>query len=448
MIFGSLASPELLSLGVLFTLLALLSPKAALFVILPTIALAPETQIGRVVIRPDDVMISILAISWGFRRLARIAGGTTPLDQPLIWYFVVGLGATLWGAAIGTADLTSAAKFSASGLHMLKRLEFVLLYFIIKDSIRSLADVRWLIYTFMASLAALSAYSLATFRLTGTIALGPSGSPIHEPGLASMLNVGLALGFLVAPGGFARSLAMIAILLGSLYALPFGFGRNYLSATLLMLAVIILWRKRSLVIPLSIAAMVISLAGVALFPKNVTERFLTLESSFDQSPKASQLGVSISDRLAPGVGHGWEVLTSSPVLGWGLASIALGSIDSEYADQFIYTGILGFLVYAWVVIRIVRTARDAYQAAKDKNSPAVPLIAGLQHCLLGYALYSFFSPSISAARAGALFFTMLGLVAVLYREVVGTAVREESPAGGRAEPEARMLGTPAAERTV
>jgi len=130
----------------------------------------------------------------------------------------------------------------------------------------------------------------------------------------------------------------------------------------------------------------------------------------------------------PALTHIWEVLLSSPLLGWGLGSIALGSIDNEYAGQMVYTGILGFAVFLWLAVRITRTAREAYEVARRQDSPALPLIAGLQQCLWGYAIYSVFSPSISAARAGAFFFTIIGLVAVLHRELVAApALESETP---------------------
>ena len=413
-------TPDLtVALGVAYVFLALLNQKAAVFVLLPVIALAPESQVGQAVIRPEDLMLSVLAVTWGFRRLLGSRQRPTPLDQPLLAYFVIGLLATLWGGAIGTADLTSLNKYSASGLHLLKRLEFVLYFFILRDTLRSITDARRLMYVFMASLVGLSLYSFGRFQETGSIALGPTGTPVHEPGLASMLNVALALGLLVGPGGVAQSGIAVAVLLGSLYTLPFGLGRDYLSSTLVMLTVVALWRKRSVLLLLPLTFVVIWLAGVTLstlYPQNVLARFLTLGSVF--APHASIEGVSLIDRFRPGIEHSWQVLTSSPLLGWGLGSVALGSIDSEYAGQLTYTGMIGFAVFLWVVSRVIRTARETYRVAKAQGSPALPLIAGLQHCLLGYALYSTFSPSISAARAGAFFFTIIGLVAVLHAEVV------------------------------
>jgi hypothetical protein len=416
------ASPEAkIVVGLLYTVLAFVSPRAALFVILPTTAIAGELRAGSVLFRPDDVMMAILAISWVMRRLMSPPRPATPLDKPLLAYAAIGLVATLWGTAIGTADLTGLNKVTASGLHLLKRFEFVIYFFILTDVLRSVADVRRMLYVFMGSLVALSIFSFGRFQATGTIALGPEGTPIHEPGLASMLNIGLALGLIVTSRSVRTNILAGALLLASLWVLPFSLGRNYLSATALMIVIVLFSRKRAMafMLPLFVVlfyAAMLALPSTGLFPTNVGQRFSTLGSVFTSHASAS--GVSLVDRLGPAVAHSWEVITSSPLVGWGLGSIALGSMDSEYATQMVYTGILGFAIFIWLVVRIARMVGTAYDVAQAQDSPARPWIAGLQHCLLGYALYSTFSPSISAARAGAFFFTVLGLAAVLYHQVV------------------------------
>ena len=422
MIGDLFASPESkIAIGLLYSVLAFISPRAALFVILPTTAIAPEMRAGAVLFRPDDVMMAILAISWGMRRLMSAPRPATPLDKPLLAYAAIGLVATLWGTALGTADLTGLNKVTASGLHLLKRFEFVIYFFILTDVLRSIADVRRMLYVFMGSLIGLSIFSFGRYEATGTIALGPGGSPVHEPGLASMLNIALALGLIVTSRSVRTNVLAGALLLGSLWVLPFSLGRNYLSATALMILIVLLSRKRAMVfmLPLIVAffwTAMLALPSTGLFPTNVGQRFSTLGSAF--TPHASASGVSLIDRLGPAVIHSWEVITSSPLVGWGLGSIALGSIDSEYATQMIYTGILGFAIFLWLVVRTARMVGATYEAAQEQDSPARPWIAGLQHCLLGYAIYSTFSPSISAARAGAFFFTVIGLAAVLHHQVV------------------------------
>jgi hypothetical protein len=404
---------RLLMFGAPFTMLSLLSPKAALFVLLPTIALAPEVQVGPVLLRPDDLMLTVVLLSWGLRRLGSRRTGT-PLDRALWVYFAVGLVATLWGAAIGTADLQSLNQYSASGLHLVKRLQFVLYFLCLTDTLRSGKDVRQFTYVFMASLAALSAYSLTRFYQTSLIATAPVGAAIHEPGLAAMLNVALALGLLVASRRFASSVMSGSVLLGSLWVLPFSLGRNFILSTAAMLGMVAFSRKRALLLLLPLAWVMAPL----VLPEHVLARLVSVRYAFTEGAGGlAGASVYVPSRLTPGAAYGEEVLATSPVVGWGLGSVPLGSIDSEYAGQFVMTGIVGFAAFMWLVVRIARMTREAYTAARAQQSPAFPYVAGLQYGLLGYALYSIFSPSISAARAGAFFFTILGLLAILHREL-------------------------------
>lgn len=418
-------------IGGLYALLALLNPRAALYVIPPAMALGPEFPLGSVSVRPEDLMLVVLVVGWLLRRVgtSRIP---TPLDRPLLLYAAVGVIATLWGAAIETANLWSTHPWSASGFHALKRIELVLLFFMLTDSVQTVDEARRLVYVFMASLAGLSAYSLTRFYDTGHIALGPEGAPIHEPGLAAMLNVGLALGFLVASKRFASSVLFGGVLLGSLYVLPHSLGRNFMVATAAMLFLVGLSRKRALLLLLPVVWVIAPL----VFPEHVVARIQSLRYAFVETPysKTYGAGVNLAQRIEPSLYYLSQSLPTSPVFGWGLASVSLGSIDNEYALQLVTTGIVGFLVFGWLVVALARTTRAAYRAAQAANSPAFPIVAGLQNCLVGYGLYSLFSPSISAARAGAFFFLIVGLVAVVYR-----CVQEAPP---DTQPARKVLGRP------
>lgn len=418
-------------IGGLYALLALLNPQAALYFIPPAMALGPELPLGSVSVRPEDLMLAVVVIGWFLRR-AGTSRVPTPLDRPLVLYAAVGVVATLWGAAIGTANLWSTHPWSASGFHALKRIELVLLFFVLTDSVQTMDEARRLVYVFMASLAGLSAYSLTRFYDTGHIALGPEGTPIHEPGLAAMLNVGLALGFLTASQRFRTSALFGGVVLGSLYVLPHSLGRNFLVATAAMLLLVGLSRKRALLLLLP------ALWGIAplVFPPHVVARIQSLRYAFVETPYSETYGagVNLYERIQPSLYYTSLALPQSPVFGWGLASVSLGSIDNEYALQLVTTGIVGFLVFGWLVVALARTTRAAYRAAQAANSPALPIVAGLQNCLVGYGLYSLFSPSISAARAGAFFFLIVGLVAVVYR-----CVQEALP---DTQPVRRVLGRP------
>lgn len=415
---------QLLLIGAVYMLVALLSPKGGLLVLLPVVALAPEALVGGVLLRPDDLLMAVLVISWALRRMG---GGraSTPLDRPLTAYVLVGLVATLWGAALGTADLWSTDQLSASGLHLLKRLQFVLYFYVLTDTLQSIDDVRQFTYVFVASLAALVLYGLRRFAETSYIALAPFGAAVHEPGLASMLAVALALGFLVTSTRTATTAAAGALLLGGLIALPLTLGRNYMISAASLLGLVALSRKRTLLLLVPVTW----LLAPILLPAHVLARLGSIRFAFskEEAALASAWGsVYVPDRLAPGLVHAAGVLTSSPLLGWGLGSVPLGFVDSEYATQLGATGIVGLAILFSVIAWIVRIVRESCRAAHEQHSRALPLVTGLGYCLLGYGLYSVFSPSISAARAGAFFFTIVGLLAVLHRVLMKPAPRSSA----------------------
>lgn len=414
----TIEASDLLVLAVVFAGVAILNPKAGLYLLLPTIALAPEIQVGEVLLRPDDLMMSVLVLAWAVRRLGTAREGT-PLDRLLVAYLWVGVAATLWGSVIGTADLLSTDQLTASGLHAIKRLEFILLFFLVTDVIRTVHDVKRIVQVLLASLVGLILYGLGQFSRTGYVALAPFGAQVHEAGLASMLSVSIALGFLVTSSRFATSVMAVVTIVGSLMALPFTLGRNFMASTAGILGFVAVSRKRALLLLVPIAWLIVPV----LLPEHVLARIGSIQwvfSPIEGATRAEWGPVYLPSRLAPAIGYGIDVLFSSPLLGWGLGSVALGSIDNEYATQLVGTGIVGLAVFVKLVVVIVRMTRKSYRTAQMLDLRALPLVMGLQYCLLGYALNSIFSPSISAARPGALFFTIIGLIAVLHRVLPST----------------------------
>lgn len=410
----------LITVAALAGITAMLSPQVMLGITILMMGLAPEVSVGGVYLRPDDVMIALLVIAWALGQAGKRAG--SPLDRPMVAYVLIGVFATLWGAVIGTADLWSTDQLTAAGFHVLKRVEFVLYFLAFTGIVKSIADAKRMFYIFMAALAGLIIFGLRRFGETGYISLAPLGAAVHEPGLASMLAVALALGLLVGAKRASTSFAAWGYMAGAIAALPFTLGRNFIATTGALLAIVAVTRKRILLFLAPLA-----LIAAPLLPEHVLARVTTIRYAFSPVEAAFAPGwgsVYIPSRLAPGIAHSLDVLMSSPLLGWGLASVALGEIDSEYALQFVATGLVGFIIFIVFVRAIVRLVRTTMRQATASGSPALPLVAGLQYSLLGFALYSLFSPSISAARAGAFFFTILGLLTVFHRELN----RERSPA--------------------
>jgi hypothetical protein len=402
--------------AVFFSLLALLSPKAALYLVIPTIALAPEFQFGGVYLRPDDLMIAVIVVAWALRGPGSGRTGT-PVDRPLFAYFAVGLLATLWGVVMGTADLWSTDQLTAAGFHVVKRVEFLLFYLALTRLLQTTADVKTFVILLAVSMGGLMLYGMSQFSRTQYIALAPFGSQVHEVGLGGMLGAAIALGFLVTSRRFATSLSSGLLLVGSALALPFTLGRNFLASTAAIFLAAALSRRRVLLLLIPVALLIAPI----LLPPHVLARVMTLRwafSTFD-APSVEGWGpVFLATRITPAVAHAWDVLVSSPLFGWGLASLPLGAVDSEYVTQFVYTGIVGLLVFVILALRIARMAKQTYRSAEQRDAAVFPLITGLRYCLLGYAVNSLLSPSISSARPGAIFIVIVALIAVLYRSTL------------------------------
>ncbi len=411
----------LVVLGAMVAVLALFNRRAAIFLILPAIALSPEIHVGGLAVRVEDLLMIPLAVGWLVHLCVFKHRQRTPLDRLLLAYVLAAVAGTLWGGFLGTAHFLTLDKYISAPFHLLKRIEFVLLFFIMADTLRSLDDVRRFAYVMMASLLGLSAFSLVQYLSNGAIALAPAGAPIHEPGLASVLNIALGLSLLQGARPSAKPL-LGALMLFSLLVLPLSLGRNFMATTMAILLYAGLFQQRWILALLPIPV----LAGVLLYPEHVIQRILTFQHALSTDVTGTSAeGASLLSRVIPPGTHALFTLGHSPVFGFGLGSIPLGFMDSEYTTQLFYTGLVGFSIFLLLGVRLFRMTREAITAAPDPFSAA--LARGLRFVLAAYALYSIFSPSISAARAGGFFFVAIALLAALHRAVVEPVEEPRAP---------------------
>jgi hypothetical protein len=417
-----------LAVGV--ALLAFVNRRAALYLIVPAIAVSPEMPVLGLSVRLEDLLMVPLTVGWLAQLCVSKERLRTPVDRVLIAYLAVALVATLWGGYLGTAHLATLNKYVSAPFHLLKRFEFAFLFFIIVGTLDTPTEVQRFTYVLMASLVALSGFALVEFLSNHHIALAPAGAPVHEPGLASMINVALALSLLRVARPPAKVL-LSAIILFSVAVLPLTLGRNFIATTGLLLLYVGLFQQRWILAFLPVPWLI----GAYLYPQHVIERVLTFEQAFapDITGFHTQGAALISRVVSPGQ-YSLLALGYSPLVGFGLGSIPLGSMDSEYATQVFYTGLVGLAVFAILGARLFRLAREAVRAARDPLH--VGLARGFQLVLAAYAIHSIFSPSISATRGGEIFFVVAGLLGVLHRSLTQAPVEALRGASGSGRSEA------------
>lgn len=412
-LFLSFYAAPAVTLGVLALIgasLAFFSPRAALYLIVPAMAFSPEFSVGGLLVRIEDLLMVPLAAGWLAHLCVFKDRQGTPLDRPVLAYWAVGLVATLWGGYLGTAHFLTLNKELSSIFHLLKRLEFVFLFFIVADVITSRRDVQKLTWWLIASMVALNLYGLAEYLSTGAIPYSPGASG-HELGVASMIAVPLSVALVPVSRSSSR-LLFLAVIVFSLAVLPLTLGRNFIAVTVLILLYVGIVYARSvlLLIPAALAI------AYGVYPQFIQERLSTFlyVLSPDLTGNQGDAASILYRATAPG-NYSLLALAHSPVLGFGLASLPLGFIDSEYGTQLVYTGIVGLLVFFAFGIRLFRLAKEARSLARE---PFMANLAwGLQLVLASYAIYSIFAASISPTHTGGLFFIVAGLIVALHRSL-------------------------------
>lgn len=412
--------------GVLLAVLAVFNRRAALYLVLPAIALSPDIGLGRLPVRVEDFLMVPLAAGWLANLCIVKERRRTPLDRLLLAYVGVAFAAMLWGGYLGTAHLDTLNKYFSAPFHGLKRVEFVLFFFVLVDTFSRPEEIRAYTVVMMLSLAGLSTFALVEYLSNGQIALAPAGAAVHEPGLATMINVALVLGLFPSARAPLRML-LAAIMAFSVAVLPLTLGRNFIMTTALMMLYVGLFQQRWVLWCLP----AIALMGKFFYSAGVIARVTTLEQAFQPDLTGVQThGASLISRVMPPGHYSLLALGYSPALGFGPGSVPLGWVDSEYATQLVYTGLVGFTVFVLLAVRLWRMAQAATAAAPTPELRG--LARGYQLVLVAYAIHSIFSPSMAATRAGFFFFIVIGLLAVLYGALVTQEAR--APVAGATKP--------------
>jgi hypothetical protein len=408
----------LVLIGTMAAMLALFNRRATAYLMLPAIALSPEINVGGLAVRIEDFLMIPFAVGWLMHIAVFKDRQRTSLDKLLIAYVLVAFAGTFWGVHLGTAHLFTLDKYISAPFHLLKRVEFVLLFFILADTLRTIDDCRRYTYVMILSFLGLSVFALVEYLTNGSIAVAPAGAPIHEPGWASVLNIGLALSLLPVARPPVK-LLLGALILFSLVVLPLSFGRNFIATTVLLLLYTGIFQDRWVLALLPVPWLI----GLLLYPERVIQRILTFQHLLapDITGAHSQ-GASLLSRIQSPIFYSLYALGHSPVFGFGPGSIPLGYPDDEYVTQLFYTGLVGLTIFILLGARLFRLAQQTVKAAPDPFSSA--LAKGLRFALAAYGIYSIFSPSLSATRAGGFFFVTIAVLAALHRATVEAPAQE------------------------
>lgn len=416
----------------LAALFAFFSPKLSLVLLVFSMLLSPEIGFGAVdqfrslVIRYDDIFIAITFMSW-FSRTAIFKDKpfitSTPLQTPVLLYTALCLVSTALGVVRG--DL----NWQAASLYVLKYIEYFLLFFMTVNIVDSEEDVKQFMRYGLIVFLIVTVYAYFYYYASGITAraTGPFEAPIGNPqesepaslGGYFLIVYGILFGLMSETGGVAALLAL-ALMALSFPAFLFTFSRaSYIGFAAMVPAVLFLSRKRRLFLIAFLAAGGIGFLLMPNIKAKVVER-ITMTYRGVYATQAFNVGVgqvkleeSAAARVRSVKKVVFQKLPEHPILGWGVTGV--GMADTQYALVLGELGILGAVIFIWMIYRLFFTARTVFNAYKAPFIKAVSL--GFMVSLVALLAQSVGVNTFVIVRIMEPFWFIAALLSVLYLKI-------------------------------
>jgi O-antigen ligase len=367
-------------------LVVLVSAEAGLVLLVLSMLLSPEIPLAglggsdlegsrSVVLRADDLVLLIVGLGWLARLAIQKDLGTirrTSLNLPIVAWILACTAATFLGIGAGRVRPVLGICF------LLKYVEYVLVFFITVNYVRSEDRLRRVLVAVLLTATAIAGWAFVQM---------PSGqrpsAPFEgTPGEPNTLGGYLVLMFCVAtgiavarPGGtWVRWCGLLAMSLIPPILATLSRGSWVALAGALLAFLLLAPRRRGLT-----AAV---LAGAALLvmvpPQAVADR---VAGTFEAASEATPVGPIHLDESSSARLQSWGTAVNGwlqhPVAGWGVTGY--GFIDAQYFRLLVETGLLGIVAFGWLVMAQGRLFLSVYRSARRPlhRGLAIGLCAGL-----------------------------------------------------------------------
>ncbi|MBF0485995.1 MAG: O-antigen ligase family protein [Candidatus Omnitrophica bacterium] len=375
---GSL--PILALAAVVMFFLAFFKPSIALVVMVFAMLLSPEAVIGSVpkhdiVIRIEDFLIVVMGAAWiargavskGFDVIPR-----TPVNMWIGFYCVCIVVSTSQGI------ITSGVNPLKASFYILKELEYYILFFIVVGSTYKASHYRMYLTAFFLTFMAVNLFAFSQIGHVQRVSApfeGPRGEP-NTLGAYLLLMMCIALGLFCHLRSrilrWAVLFSMIAGLLPFLYTLS---RSSYLAIVPAYLALIFYSRssRRGYLVMGFLAAVAL---GLLFLPEHVKDRLLY---TFLARPQANIKPVEfLGLKLDPSASSRWwdwvaavQYWIKQPFFGYGVTAKAF--MDSQYLNNLVEKGAVGFLSFAFLIGGLQRNALRIYRTGRDELTRGLAL---------------------------------------------------------------------------
>lgn len=374
-----------------------------LAIMIACIGLSPELSLGGISnLRLEDFLVPALAAAWVARATrAHESLADCRVRRPMLVYLGSMVVSSILGAAGGSTKPLDAL------LYFGKYVEYFLIFVIVVNNVKTEREFKALVlFSLMIGIAAGLVGASRVDNLGESLKsrmTGPTGETATIFGGYLLLNLSLAMGLFLnstTPGPRVASAAAASLLaIVSLYT----FSRTTYAAMAAGLSLFALLKNRRLFA----IVLILLLAFPLLAPEGIWER-------------ASTIGTVLSERGTPSwVARvtAWQIvfnshIAKSPLLGSGLASVALGDVDNEYVRVACDLGLLGLAAFVWWLSRLGLEANRLYEALPPDGFHK-GFAAGYLIAFFGLAVHAVGATSFTSIRIMEQFMLMSGFMVCL-----------------------------------
>jgi hypothetical protein len=385
------------AVGVLVYLATFIDILIGIAFLIVCIGLGPEVSMaGLRDLRLEDFIVPALLLSWLTRSAQRREPFVhSPIARPALLYLTVMLISTFMGLGSGTTRPTMAIAMVG------KYIEYYLIYLILLNNIRTREELKGIaIFALMVGLISAITSSDRLFETDDQRSRlsGPLGETANIYGGYLILHLGIALGFLLhgrAPGSRFLLVVLLIIIGGAMLRT---YSRTSYAAFLLAaLAFGVLKDPRVLLFMVLVSLL------LPFIPDTVLSRMESI------GQLASERGSSSWNARV----YAWEGVMErlagpALLLGYGVGSVRLGDIDSEYFRILADTGVLGLGCLVWILFRIGRQANATYNALPP-GTPEKGFAAGFLIAFMAIVVHAIAATSLTSIRSMEAFVVFAGL---------------------------------------
>jgi len=372
--------------GLMVAVVAFTSVELTLYLLILSTLLSPELQFGGgestirtagttasrgITLRLDDLLLTVICLTWLFRMAVSKELGAvrqTPINQPIAWYLLATFLATIAGFYTGRVGMYGF-------FFVLKYLEYFVLFYMIINQVHDEAAIKRYIMVMLFTCFVVSILGIAQIPGGGRVS-APFEGDIGEPntfGGYLVLMFAVTLGLFLSEVDKMKRWRWAGLLVIIVVPLAFTESRSSYLAFMVMIGLFIMLsqHKRLLIGSCMVAATLLPF----VLPGNVISR---VAYTFAQPEEAGQINVggvhldtSTSERL-----RSWElVLTKDlprhPLLGVGVTGSRF--MDAQYPRVLSETGIIGLILFLWLLRRIWVLLRECHRSLSDTSLRGVAL---------------------------------------------------------------------------